>query len=230
VPRNEIVVTLVKLLNESADEHEWYQWRLAEGLGKLNIVQNADKRPVVPQALAKVLAHPKRTWLVRSEAALSLGRLAYTSEIDAGLIAYEIAILAQQMAESEDYSKDSTLALWKLCFLKLYGAFKPIDVEQKRALLTQTEKGPLASHRRTVQEAFDVILPLLRKVVNEEEEMDTVLANLRKWLDANVRNNFKIHPDEEPIISDEPMVNKKPDAAGQGAGDDPAAANSNGAR
>ena len=33
-------------------EHEWFQLRLAEGLGKLTVIQNQDKRPVVPQALA----------------------------------------------------------------------------------------------------------------------------------------------------------------------------------
>jgi hypothetical protein len=225
VPRNQIVETLVKLLNESADEHEWYQWRLAEGLGKLNIAQNKEKPLAVPQALAKVLASRKRTWLVRSEAALSLGRLSYTLEIDAGLIAYEIALLAQQMAESKAYSDDPKLALWKLCFLKLYGTFKPLDVEQKRGLLTQTEKGPLASYRRSVQEAFDVVLPVIRKMVSEDQEgMETALAGLRKWLDANIPKNFKIHPDEEAIISDE-LVIKKPNAAGQGAVDIPSTAN-----
>jgi hypothetical protein len=186
-----------------------------------------DKPLAVPQALAKVLANRKRTWLVRSEAALSLGRLAYTLEIDAGLIAYEIALLAQQMAESEDYSNDPAMALWKLCSLKLYGAFKPLDVEQKRGLLTQTEKGPLASYRRSVQESFDVVFPIVRKMVSENQEgMDTVLANLRKWLDANIPKNFKIHPDEEPIIADEPIV-KKPNnaAAPPGAVDLPSTAN-----
>src|SRR5262245_30775918 len=46
--RNEIVELLVKLVNESAGEHEWYQWRLVEGLGRLNVVMNADKKVIVP--------------------------------------------------------------------------------------------------------------------------------------------------------------------------------------
>jgi hypothetical protein len=231
VPRTEIIEKLVTLLYDSADEHEWYQFRLVEGLGKLNVVLNGAKtRPFVATALARVLANTKRTWLVRSEAALSLGRLSYPIEIDAGLVAYETALLAQQIAESDDYRNDPKLALWKLCSLKLYGAFKPIDLDQQRALLMQTEKGPLASYRRTVQEAFDVVLPVIRKVVAEQEEMDTALANLRKWLDANVPKNFKIHPDDDSIIADGPIVNKPNNAAGHGAAELPAAANGNGGR
>ena len=210
--RNTIVRALVEQLQNSQDEHEWFQWRLTEGLGRLNVVYDLEsKRPIVPSALGRVLANPKRHWLVRSEAALSLGRLQYTAEIDVGLIAYEVALLAQQMAEA--YGREPELDIWKLYFVKVYGAFKPLDNDQKRALLTQTEKGPLAGQRRIVQEAFDVVLPTVRKVVVDSEGMDTALANLRKWLDSNTPKNFKIHPDEEPIVQDEPLVKKKPDNA-----------------
>jgi hypothetical protein len=210
--RNTIVRTLVEQLHDSQDEHEWYQWRLAEGLGKLNLVADLEsKRLIVPAELARVLANPRRHWLVRAEAALSLGRLPYTTEIDAGLIAYEVALLTQQMAEA--YGRDPESDIWKLCFVKVYGAFKPLDNDQKRALLTQTEKGPLAGQRRTVQEAFDVVLPIVRKAVGDSEGMDTAQANLRKWLDSNTPKNFKIHPDEEPIVQEEPLVKKKPDTA-----------------
>ncbi len=221
-PRDEIVKTLVKELHDGADEHEWYQWRLAEGLGRLNVVYDLSKSPIVPDELARVLANPKRPWLVRSEAALSLGRLPYTAaDIDAGLIAYEIALLAQQMAEAHD--RQPELDIWKLYFMKVYGAFKPLDDDQKRGLLTQTEKGPLAGQRRSVQEAFDVVLPVVKKVVVDPEGMETALANLRKWLDSNTPKNFKIHPDLESIISEEPIVKKQPDTVSPVPLDDPPA-------
>ena len=77
---------------------------------------------------------------------------------------------------------------------------------QKRALLTQVEKGTLAGYKRTAQEAFDLVLPLVAKVVTKPaavetapEGMDTPLANLKKWLESNTPKSYKIHPDEDPI-------------------------------
>lgn len=212
--RFQIVDTLVGLMNESAGEHEWYQWRLAEGLGKMPTIQNQDKRPVVPQALARVLIDEKRSWLVRAEAAESLGRLPYYQDnIDLGLVAYLTAELTEQMTEA--YNKDPKLASWKLCFIKVYGAFRPLDDDQKRGLLTQVEKGPLAGHKRAVQEAFDLVLPIVRKVVTNPEGIDTPQANLKKWLEANPPKSHKIHPDEEPIVK------KQGNAGGQDPADVP---------
>jgi len=202
--RAEIVGTLVEQLNDSVGEHEWYQWRLAEGLGKLNTLQNQDKKNVVPVALAKVLADAeKRSWLVRAEAALSLGRLNYKTEnIDLGYIAYLIAELTQQMTEA--YIKDTKEpkhAQWKLCFIKIYGAFKPLDDDQKRGLLTQVEGGALAANKRTVQDAFDQVLPIVRIVVKGGDGIDAHMESLKKWIEANPPpKNHKIHPDEEPIV------------------------------
>jgi len=207
--RFQIVDTLVKLMNESADEHEWYQWRLAEGLGKLNTIYDQNKKTVIPQALAQVLADAKkRSWLVRAEAAQSLGRLPYKQEnVDLGLIAYLTAELTQQMTDA--YNKEPQLALWKLCFIKVYGAFKPLDDDHKRGLLTHVETGALAGYKRAVQDAFDQVLPIVRKVVTNPEGIDTPLASLKKWLEANPPQSHKIHPDEDPIVK------KQTDAGGQ---------------
>lgn len=213
--RSDIVDMLVAQMNSSSQEHKWYQWRLAEGLGRLNVVLNQGKRPYVPQALARVLTDTDRPWLVRAEAAQSLGRLPYDSNIDVGLLAYEIARLAQQMTEAFD--KQRELPIWKLCFMKVYGAFKPLEEEdsskQKRGLLAQVESRPaLSSYKKTVQESFDLVLPLVVKVVGEPEGIDVSLVNLKKWLDQNVPKNSKIHPDEDPIISKPNTANRIQDA------------------
>src|SRR5215467_676150 len=103
---------------------------------------------------------------------------------------------------AEAYGREPELDIWKLCFMKVYGAFKLLSADQKRSLLTQTDKGPLAGQKRIVQEAFDVVFPIVRKVVGDSEGMDTALANLRKWLDSNTPKNFKIREDMEPIVLD----------------------------
>jgi len=220
--RYRLVDTLVSQMNGSAKEHDWYQFRLAEGLGRLTVIQNADKHAVVPQALALVLADPSRPWLVRAEAAQSLGRLPYESAppIDLGLLAYETAQLAQQMTEA--YNKEPKLAIWRLGFMKVYGAFKPLEEEDarlKRGFLLQIEKPALASHKRTVQEAFDVVLPLVAKVVVEPAGIDAALANLRKWLDQNVPKSFKLSNELDPIVSKQSQGTaiQRPETAPQSA-------------
>ena len=213
--RAQIVETLVAQMNSSGKEHGWYQMRLAEGLGKLNVIQNQDKRPFVPQALARVLTDTERPWIVRAEAAQSLGRLPYDSNIDVGLLAYEMARLAQQMTEA--YNKQPKLSIWKLCFMKVYGGFKPLEEDdgskQKRGLLAQVDSRPaLSTYKKTVQESFELVLPLVVKVVGEDKEVDVSLANLKKWLDGNAPKNFKIHADEEPITSKPSTATQIPNA------------------
>ena len=223
--RSQIIDVLVAQMNGSGKEHKWYQWRLAEGLGRLNVIQNQDKRPFVPQALARVLADTERPWLVRAEAAQSLGRLPYDSNIDVGLLAYEMAQLAQQMTVA--YIKQPELSIWKLCFMKVYGGFKPLEDEegskQKRGLLAQVESRPaLSSYKKTVQESFDVVLPLVVKVVGaDKNDIDVSLTNLKKWLESNTPKNFKIQDGEDPIIS-------KPNTATRGPDAEPAPASANG--
>lgn len=200
--RNEIVATLVKQMNDSVREHEWYQWRLAEGLGKLNVIQDQDKMPVVPQALAMVLADPERPKLVRAEAAQSLGRLPYDRDIDLGLVAYETGRLVREMTE-EFEKEEQKRSSWKICFIKVYGAFKPIDEEdekKKLGLLKQVEKPMLGAYKRTVQDAFDVVLPLVAKVVNNPSGIDAPLKTLKKWLDDNPPKNTRLTEGMGPII------------------------------
>lgn len=208
--RFEIIDTLVKQLNTSGKEHEWYQMRLAEGLGKVNTISNKDKRPIVPLALGQVLTDPDRPWLVRAEAAQSIGRLPYDGDIDVGVLAYETARLAQQMTEA--YNEKPNLAAWKLCFIKVYGAYKPLDeddAKQKRGLLMQVDGKPaLTKYKKVVQEAFDLVLPLVSKAVNDTDGIDAALSNLKKWLEGNAPKSLKIHPAEAPI-------NSKPSGGGK---------------
>jgi len=223
--RSQIVDTLVAQMNTSGKEYKWYQFRLAEGLGKLNIVQNQEKRPFVPQALARVLTDTERPWLVRAEAAQSLGRLPYDINLDVGLIAYEVALLAQQMTEA--YNKQPSHAIWKLCFMKVYGAFKPLEEEdgskQKRGLLAQVESRPaLSTYKKTVQDSFDVVLPLVVKVVGDDKEVDVSLANLKKWLEQNTPKNFRLQQDEDPIISKPNTAISKPNTANRAPDSEPA--------
>jgi hypothetical protein len=226
--RTRIVDTLVARMYDSKGEYDWYQWRLAEGLGRLTVIQDQNKRPFVPQALATVLADSDRPWIVRAEAAQSLGRLPYTVDIDMGLVAQQTASLVKEMTEA--YNRDPKRAIWKLCFFKIYGAFKPIDDEdpnKKRGMLSQVDRGVLSGYKRTVQEVFDLVLPIVAKVISNPEGIDAALQNLKKWLDANPPKSFRIHPEEEPIVRNPEKIHGQAPADG---GANPPVANNGGHR
>jgi hypothetical protein len=185
--RVDIAEALVGQLAASVTDDEWLQWRLAEGLGLVGLVYDNQKKPIVAEVLAAVLADPRRSFLVRAEAASSLGRLPLDREIDLNVIAQEIAQLARQMTDA--YQKNSNQASWKISFLRLFMAFKPVnddDAKEGVGLLTQvTTKGPLSAYKKTVQEAYDVVLPLVQGVLNPPQNLDDAVAKLKDWLNRN---------------------------------------------
>ena len=81
--------------------------------------------------------------------------------VDVGLLAYETAKLTQQIIDGYNKDKAPKDPIWKLCLIRIYGSFKPLEDEDvskdktppKRGLLTQVEGKPalLRAHRKTVQ-------------------------------------------------------------------------------
>jgi hypothetical protein len=185
--RVEIAEALVEQMATSVTDDNWLQWRMAEGLGLVGIVYNNQKKPIVAEVLAAVLADSRRSFLVRAEAGSSLGRLPLDREIDLNVIAQEIAQLARQMTEA--YQKSPNKSSWKVSFLRLFMAFKPInddDAKEGHGMLTQVmTKGPLSGYKKTVQEAYEVVLPLVQGVLNPPQNLDEAVAKLKDWLNRN---------------------------------------------
>lgn len=189
-----IIQELVDQMNNSGKSHFYYQMRLAEALGQLNAIYDRNKRPIVVQALAVVLADPQRPWIVRCEAAMALGRLPLDGSIDIGAIAIKIAELAEQMGA--DYLKNPNEGNWKSCFFRLYLTFKPLTPGQ--GLLAQVQNK--AAVKKTVQEAYDRILPLIQSVLKGASAgIAPALGNLTTWLKANKQKDFRISNDMPSI-------------------------------
>ena len=217
--RIQIAEALARQLTASTTDHEWLQWRLASAVGMVGVAYNVDKRPFAPEVLAQVLIDTKRPWLVRAEAAQSLGRLPLDRDVDLSLLAHEIAELAQQMGDA--YLKSPEDTMWKLTFLKLYLAFKPgsdDDAATGRGLLTQvSSKGSLAVYKKTTQEAFDLVLPIVKKVLTPPQNIEESLSKLKDWLKNNPRVADKDKPIREAPKSSAP-ADPQPSGAGATAG------------
>lgn len=203
VERAKIVEMLTEQLNQSADEPWWNQYRLIEGLGELRTVALADKRPIVAQAMARILVDPSREWLVRCQAAYGLGQLNYESGVDLGLIAHEIGKLALQMDEKVlEQPKDRR---WRLCYVKLYGAFKPLETGGGGLLKQCQEKGNLAAYRSAVNGVFEKLVPVIRAVIKKPDNLAGPHEGLKAFLAENPPKGDRIHSAEEPLHSKSPL-------------------------
>ena len=81
---------------------DWYHQRLIEGLAEtgLSSVPNEQNQqePVIVEALAKILANPRRSNEIRSRAAFLLGRVPMPGGLQSAPIAYSIVKLTQKIA------------------------------------------------------------------------------------------------------------------------------------
>lgn len=204
--RTQIVDVLTAQLAASASDHEWLQWKLAEAVGTIGIAYDADRKPTVAQVLAEILVDTKRPIVVRAEAAQSLGKLNYGNDVDLSLIAHEIARLAEQVGRDYQTPQGARVSRQR-AFAKLYLAFKSANEDEAKAghgLLTQIgAKPPLAAHKKTVQDAFDVVLPLIQKVLSPQPTgtLDEPLTKLNDWLKANPPRRTGIADNLPPIIN-----------------------------
>lgn len=221
--RQKIIESLVGALQNSTNDFYWYPWRIVESLGQIGVAYTPNKRPEVAQALAEVLVDKNRDPMVRAEAAQSLGRLQYNSDVDLGLIAHEIAGLAQEMGEA--YVKTPQRASWKRNFLRIYSAFKPLtdeDAAKGTGLLAIVNKGAFASHKKTVQDAYDMVLPVAERVIKGGAAPIEALGKLGEWLKTNPPKNNKIAESEPPIVggaqSAQPSISRQPAGDKPGAG------------
>ena len=141
--------------------------------------------------MARILVDPAREWLVRSEAAYGLGQLNYESGVDLGLIAHEIGQLALQMNEKVlEQPKDRR---WRLCYVKLYGAFKPLETGGGGLLKQCQEKGSLATYRSSVNGVFEKLLPVISAVIKKPENLAGPHEALKEFLAANPPKGDRIH-------------------------------------
>ncbi|WP_339730664.1 hypothetical protein [uncultured Gimesia sp.] len=187
--RVSIVEALIPELDLSLNEHSWYQRSLVDTLGSMGITDNLARRPVVVDALLKVMSDPKRTWRVRSAAAYNLGKLPLKANSDIKLITYSIVDLTRKMVTA--YNGNNNARFWKRCFWNVYLAFKPLAAGMDNGL---TQK-PV--NQSVVNDAYKQIIKSVATILQPgppPKIAPDVTKAMDDWLKKNLPKNFRVAP------------------------------------
>lgn len=222
--RRKMGAALIPLLADG-QKFVWFQARTARALGAIGEKTNVNGQAVIVQALAKAMIDESRLPPARCAAARALGRADLANDVNAPFIAYEIARLANEMAEKFNAdcaaNKAGKLAVipayWPKCFLDIYFAFRPEGPTEMR-LYGNRKPGLLTRFDNVagVKTPFRQILPILSHGVIQGRMKDAVANQpaapifelfpnattgpVSKWLAANKPSVNSVQPNVLPAL------------------------------
>ncbi len=195
--RIKIAEALIPALEQSLTQEMWYQRSLVFALGALNITDNLARRPIVVDALLKVMNDKKRTYDVRSTAAYTLGKLPLKVNSDIKLITYSIVDLTNEMIGA--YNNNRKSRIWKRFFWNIYLAFKPEssdpDFPGKNDGLTQKPVNPV--NKTFVNDAYQQIIKPVAFILQPGANQlipGEITKSMDDWLKKNRPKNFRVAP------------------------------------
>jgi hypothetical protein len=219
--RNAIAADLVTALDSPQAKlpaNWWYRMRLLDALGDSGLVYNLVQKPIVIDALMKVLADPQEDWIIRSTAARAVTQLPWTATTNVQLVTYEIASLTREMAQARNQQIEAAQARnqppagarWLPGYFNVYMSFMPDTSEkmQKRwGLRQQVERPGLGASRPVVEAAYQVVLPVINSVTGNANPVPTpaaLLQNLDNWIRNNTPQNLKVTPESDELSLTQP--------------------------
>jgi hypothetical protein len=191
----------------------WYQMRLAEALGRIDLAVDRESRPFIVQALTEVVADRGRHWVVRSMAAKSLGRAKMTGNVNLNKVVFEIAQLAREMIdvynkeretpdESSPNAKRPESYFWQFCFVNLYLAFQPENANERNLKFGLMQNG--GQYKPVIESAYALIAPLARHVLYTKPAAafpEGRGTSLDKWLKQYAPDSQSIAPNMPAIVN-----------------------------
>ncbi len=187
---------------------DWYHQRLIEALAQtaLSSVPNDQNQqePLIVEALAKILANPRRSNQIRARAAYLLGRVPMPGGLQSAPIAYSIVKLTQKIATEVNQKRvPASDAIFRLN--DIYLAFVPAF---KGESTTDSRKGAgLQStlNQKPIADAYKDIKPLVQLIFRQfqaagNKNIDVVfpagmIAKLNAWLKPA---DMALGPDRPP--------------------------------
>lgn len=187
--KRDIALALVSELTRPPDQTTpWYQRRLAEALGYVDVALDLNRAPFVFNALTSVLNDPDRASKTRMQAAWSLGRIPLDPQVDIPKMVVDVASLGKELAQVQAAQpKNQNL---RSCALLLYLAFQAKDNTDRGAKGAKGENnlGGLLNDKATVgiaKDAYQQVLPIVREIIAGKTIPPERVQDLDKWLKSH---------------------------------------------
>ncbi|MBL4883860.1 MAG: hypothetical protein JKY95_04885 [Planctomycetaceae bacterium] len=198
--RKKIASSLIVEIKK-ANIQPWYKLVCVETLGSVDDLYDTQRKPYIIQALCEVLIDNKQPWLVRAEAAHSLGRTKMDANTNVALINHEVARFAYDL--SLQFNRNTKLYYWKKSFFQVYTTYRKLT-QQDTAFLDRVSKAPLSKHKTNVEAAYKVILPVVNEVVGQPSPQTTkisktALEKLKDFIDNNPPASLSVAPGSKPL-------------------------------
>lgn len=193
---------------QKTDNSVDYQIRLVSALSACDQILDFNRQPLVTPALLDIVNDPKRSMLVRCEAARALGRAPLASNTSPQVVMQSLVTLTQQAAVAQQ--KDPKDRRWWTCFANIYLAFKPENPEDLEATrkgaggLIQSTNGATATAAKA---AFAVVQPVLSAVMggivsgNPQPIEAPPVQALEAWLQKNRVGGVALDPSSRSAAS-----------------------------
>ncbi len=180
--KRDIATAVVSELKRT-ETHYWYQSRLAEVLGSIDVPLDLNREPFVFNVLNSVLKdRNQRDLRVRVQAAWSLGRHPLVPQVDLPQLAADLAAVGLDLAQ--EHAKNPGQAHWKRSAVTLYFAFKAKNKTDMEA--TRQREGGLLNNPQAAapaKEAYDQLLPVITSLINGDRVAPELIQSLGKWVD-----------------------------------------------
>jgi len=205
-PNNELKLRMASsLIREvsSKKNHWWYQMRICEALGSIDLETNPAGDPIIVQTLMSIMLDKDRHWRVRSAAAEALGRAPLDPKLDVSLINHKICEFIQEVALA--YNQNLDAFYWKRCWTCLYLAYQPLDKkDQDRlvGLVTKANQANLSPNtKKEITDAYQKLFPVF--VSGIKSAPGGIPANQIKdvndWITKNQPQGNSLAPGLPPI-------------------------------
>lgn len=223
--RNAIAADLIAALDTPQAKlpaNWWYRMRLVDALGDSGLVYNLVRKPIVLDALMKIVSDPAEELRIRSGAARAATQLPWEATTNVPLICYQVCRLGKDMAETRNrqLAQNVNNPHWRFYFFNVYMAFvpdAPEEILKRWGLRQQVERPGLGVHKAVVDGAYQALMPVINSVTGSLSPTPTPardLQNLDNWLQNNVPADFKVTPESEELKQTQQPA--PPMAGGQG--------------
>lgn len=183
VEENRDIATAAVSELKRTDSFYWYQERLAELLGQVNITRNLDGETFIFDVLRSVLKDSDRNIQVRVQAAWSLARHPLMPAGEAPQVMNDVAALGLEFAQL--HAEDPEAPYWKRLAFMLYLTFQPENANDKDA--SRQRPGGFLNHPSTrdlSKEVYQQLLKIIVPILNDQKVTDEEIQNLGKWMES----------------------------------------------